>query len=225
MPRLSRVALGLVVAAALAALAVVLPGTSAPAANAATADVSIVNTSFNPSTITINVGDTVHWSNDETTATAHTVTSGTSPTPDGTFDSSPNFPSGELNPGQTFDFTFTSAGTFSYFCKVHPTTMFGTVVVQAAQATATTAPAATSTTAPTSTTAAATSTIVATTPGATTTAPAARTATPRATAAAGLPGTGTGGSGRTAGWLYVGAGAFLLMLAGGAFLLGTRRVR
>jgi len=68
---------------------------------------------FIPSSLTINVGDTISWSNDDTAA--HTVTSG-NPTggPDGNFDSS------LLMVGKTFDVTFDNSGSYDYFCMVHP---------------------------------------------------------------------------------------------------------
>ena len=79
------------------------------------------NECYIPSQVTVNVGDTVTWSNDDTAA--HTVTSG-NPTdgPDGTFDSS------LFMAGTTFEYTFDTAGTFDYFCMVHPW-MKGTVNV------------------------------------------------------------------------------------------------
>ena len=66
-----------------------------------------------PSSVSINVGDTVSWSNDDTAA--HTVTSG-SPTggPDGIFDSS------LFMAGTTYEHTFNDAGSYDYFCMVHP---------------------------------------------------------------------------------------------------------
>jgi len=74
-----------------------------------------------PSQVKINVGETVTWSNDD--SAAHTVTSGTpSDGPDGTFDSS------LFMAGTTFEHTFDEAGTYDYFCMVHPW-MIGTVQV------------------------------------------------------------------------------------------------
>jgi len=59
-------------------------------------------------------------------AMIHSVTSGesdgTAGTPDGRFDS------GFLEPGDTFTFTFTEAGTYPYFCLPHPF-MTGTITV------------------------------------------------------------------------------------------------
>ncbi len=71
------------------------------------------DTCFIPSSVTINVGDTVSWSNDDTAA--HTVTSGSPAAgPDGNFDSS------LLMVGKTFDVTFDNSGSYDYFCMVHP---------------------------------------------------------------------------------------------------------
>jgi len=68
---------------------------------------------FIPSMVTIDVGGEVTWENDDTAA--HTVTSGT-PTggPDGNFDSS------LVMAGSSFSHTFEDAGSFDYFCMVHP---------------------------------------------------------------------------------------------------------
>ena len=71
------------------------------------------NECFIPAEVTVNVGETVTWSNDD--SAAHTVTSGT-PTggPDGTFDSS------LFMADTTFSYTFDNAGEYNYFCMVHP---------------------------------------------------------------------------------------------------------
>jgi predicted secreted protein with PEFG-CTERM motif len=68
---------------------------------------------FVPSMVTIDVGGEVTWENNDTAA--HTVTSGT-PTegPDGHFDSS------LVMAGSSFSHTFDAAGSFDYFCMVHP---------------------------------------------------------------------------------------------------------
>ncbi len=73
-----------------------------------------------PAEVSVSVGETVTWSNDDTAA--HTVTSGTPPDADGTFDSS------LFMAGTTFEHTFDEAGTYDYFCMVHPW-MTGTVQV------------------------------------------------------------------------------------------------
>ncbi len=83
--------------------------------------VSIVNTSFEPNAITVHVGTVVTWTNND--SIQHTVTSGIPNSPSGLFDS------GTLNPGQGFSFTFTSVGTFPYYCRIHGAAMTGTVTV------------------------------------------------------------------------------------------------
>ncbi len=72
--------------------------------------------------VTVSVGGTVTWTNDDTAA--HTVTSGTaSDGPDGVFDSS------ILMAGKTFEHTFDEEGSYDYFCVVHPW-MTGNVTVE-----------------------------------------------------------------------------------------------
>ncbi|MEC4848627.1 MAG: plastocyanin/azurin family copper-binding protein [Nitrosarchaeum sp.] len=79
------------------------------------------NECYTPESVTINVGDTVEWDNVDTAA--HTVTSG-SPAdgPSGVFDSS--LVMGKAKYSHTFD----SAGSYDYFCMVHPW-MVGKVIV------------------------------------------------------------------------------------------------
>ena len=79
---------------------------------------------FIPSTVVITEGGTVTWQN--TDNAAHTATAG-SPAdgPSGAFDSSLMMVDG------SFSFTFDSAGTYPYFCMVHPW-MEGTVIVEGA---------------------------------------------------------------------------------------------
>ena len=112
--RVTAIAVLVSLVAGLVALAFV----AAAPARAATTNVSIKNFSFNPQDVTIPVGSTVQWSNDETDGTVHSVTSD-----DGTFTQ-------DLNPGDKFSFTFMSVGTFGYFCSIHPH-MTGKVVVKA----------------------------------------------------------------------------------------------
>jgi plastocyanin len=78
--------------------------------------VSIVNFNFQPSGLTVAAGTAVTWTN-TTTDTTHTTTSN-----DGVWDS------GHLDPGKTFSFTFTRAGTFAFHCNIHPS-MTGTITV------------------------------------------------------------------------------------------------
>jgi plastocyanin len=81
--------------------------------------VTIKDFSYAPKSVAVNVGDTVTWSNQG--PTDHTATA-----KDGSFDT------GLLKKGQSGSHTFTKAGTFSYFCTIHPF-MKATVVVAAAR--------------------------------------------------------------------------------------------
>lgn len=89
----------------------------APVAQPKTVTVTIANFAFNPATINIKAGDTVKWVNDD--QPAHKLFSG----------SISGFQSAALNTGDNYSFTFVTAGTFDYYCQIHPT-MQGTVVVQ-----------------------------------------------------------------------------------------------
>jgi plastocyanin len=80
---------------------------------------------FDPNPVKAKVGDTVTWTNDD--STPHTVVSGSNGSPDGKFDSSPGLKT-LITPGQTFDHKFTEAGEYPYFCQLHPN-MVGTVSV------------------------------------------------------------------------------------------------
>jgi predicted secreted protein with PEFG-CTERM motif len=71
--------------------------------------------------VTIDVGGEVMWNNID--AMAHTVTAGTP-----TEGLSEHFDSGLVAPGAMFSHEFTEAGTFDYFCIVHPW-MAGAVMV------------------------------------------------------------------------------------------------
>jgi|SRR5713226_1239919 len=83
-----------------------------------TTEVKIDNFSFGPETLTIPVGATVTWINRDDIP--HTVVS---------TDDSKTFKSKVLDTDEKFSFTFNKAGTFPYFCSIHPK-MTGKVVVQ-----------------------------------------------------------------------------------------------
>ena len=72
-----------------------------------TVEVSIYKGTFTPPDVTIQVGDTVRWTNND--LTAHTTTSDTAV-----------WDSGALSLGQSFSFTFTGTGDFPYHCNIHP---------------------------------------------------------------------------------------------------------
>jgi plastocyanin len=86
--------------------------------SAAASGVTIKNFKFAPASISVHVGDSVSWTNQD--STAHTATAS-----DGSFDT------GALNKGKSGSHTFTKAGTVAYICSIHPF-MKGTVVVTAA---------------------------------------------------------------------------------------------
>ena len=89
---------------------------SAPASGATGAgSVTIQGFAFGPKSLSVAVGSTVTWTNQD--PTQHTVTAD-----DGSFGSQP------LPTGQTFSHTFATAGTFTYHCKIHPS-MTATIVV------------------------------------------------------------------------------------------------
>lgn len=99
-------------------------GTSQPTSNtnqgnttpAAGNSVQISNFSFTPATLTVKVGDTVTWTNED--STGHSATAD-----DGSLDT------GIIAQGKSGSATFNKAGTYTYHCKVHPS-MHGTIIVQ-----------------------------------------------------------------------------------------------
>ncbi len=84
--------------------------------SAAIAEVKIDNFSFGPQTLTVPVGATVTWTNRDDIP--HTVVS-----TDGVFKSKVR------DTDEKFSYTFARAGTYSYYCSIHPK-MTGKVVVQ-----------------------------------------------------------------------------------------------
>ncbi|HET7630262.1 MAG TPA: cupredoxin family copper-binding protein [Candidatus Saccharimonadales bacterium] len=84
----------------------------------ATDKVSIEQYAFSPGAITVKAGTTVTWTNLD--SVNHTVTSDDN--------SSIQFDSGDIDKGQTYQFTFEQPGTYHYHCTPHPF-MHGTVVV------------------------------------------------------------------------------------------------
>lgn len=82
------------------------------------AEVKIDNFSFGPASLTVAVGSTVTWTNRDDIP--HTVVSSDDPKV---------FKSKVLDTDEKFSFTFTKAGTYTYYCSIHPK-MTGKVVVQ-----------------------------------------------------------------------------------------------
>lgn len=95
--------------------------TTAPSdGEAASGDaVTIAGFAFDPTTIEVSPGATVTWSNED--GVQHTVTAGEPGTPADTFGES-------VDPGSSAEITFDEAGTFPYFCTIHPS-MTGEVAV------------------------------------------------------------------------------------------------
>ena len=69
--------------------------------------ISIAGFAFHEPTLTVPVGTTVEWVNND--STTHSIVA-----EDG------SFLSPDLAPGETFTFTFDTAGTFGYLCGIHP---------------------------------------------------------------------------------------------------------
>lgn len=118
-----RLALLCAALAAAAAFAVdAAPGATTVAAAAAqpaaSPDVTISNFSFQPPLLTVKVGTRVTWTNRDTTP--HTVTS-----TDKRFESSSG-----MDTNDRYSHVFDKAGTYEYFCSLHPM-MVGKIVVSA----------------------------------------------------------------------------------------------
>ena len=96
-----------------AAAAFLLAATPAWAEDAA---VKIGNFTFGPQELKVKAGTTVTWTNEDDIP--HTVVSPN------------NFRSKPLDSEDKYSFTFTTPGTYKYFCSLHPH-MTGTIVVEA----------------------------------------------------------------------------------------------
>jgi plastocyanin len=109
-----------VAATVVIAIVLLLAGSPIVTANdhpsAANAGVKIDNFSFGPQTITVPVGTTVTWTNADDIPHTSVSTEGV-------------FKSKVLDTDEKFSYTFTKAGTYPYYCTIHPK-MTGTVVVQ-----------------------------------------------------------------------------------------------
>jgi plastocyanin len=107
----------------LLALAVLTPAllfVPAPA-HAASHAITMASYAFSPASATITVGDTVTWTN--TDQAPHDVTTTSAPV---------SIHSSELSTGQSWSYTFTVPGTYSYICSIHPD-MKATLVVKPAE--------------------------------------------------------------------------------------------
>lgn len=118
--RLNRVILilgaAVIVAAGVALVVHEGQGTDDPAAQSGPAKavdhVQIADFAYVPPAITVPAGTTITFTNKD--SAPHTATSGTSPTPDGRFDT------GTLKKGESKTVKVTKPGTFAYYCAIHP---------------------------------------------------------------------------------------------------------
>lgn len=85
------------------------PSSNQSSPSSATHNVTISGYAFGPADLTIKKGDTVTWTNKD--VVAHNVIEN---------DGQTGPKSGDLNQNQTYSYTFTKTGTFSYYCSIHP---------------------------------------------------------------------------------------------------------
>jgi plastocyanin len=83
-------------------------------------EVVMLDTAYNPETLTVDAGTTVTWVNEDDFE--HTVTSGTRDSPTDLFDET-------VAADESFSYTFEEPGTYSYYCSIHPG-MDGVIIVQ-----------------------------------------------------------------------------------------------
>lgn len=91
------------------------PTTPSVTPSAGGVTVVIKDFAFTPASVTIKVGDTVTWRNDD--GVPHDATG------DG-------WTSGSISSGQSYTRAFDKAGTYTYVCKVHPAMKAATIIVQ-----------------------------------------------------------------------------------------------
>jgi plastocyanin len=107
---------GLVVALLLGPVVGAMLAFGAVAAQDASDVITIDNFTFTPKELTVAVGTTIKWVNHDDIP--HTVV-----------EKKTTFRSKALDTDDSYSFTFTSAGTFDYFCGLHPH-MVGQVIVK-----------------------------------------------------------------------------------------------
>jgi plastocyanin len=79
-------------------------------------EIKIDNFVFSPNTVTVAAGTTIHWTNHDDIP--HNVVA-----------EDKSFKSKVMDTDESFSYTFTKPGTYTYFCSIHPK-MTGKVVVQ-----------------------------------------------------------------------------------------------
>jgi amicyanin len=83
-----------------------------------TSAIAIDNFTFNPHTVTVKAGTTITWTNKDDIPHAIAAVG-------------KQFKSKVMDTDNTYSFTFTTPGSYAYFCSLHPH-MTGTIVVEAA---------------------------------------------------------------------------------------------
>lgn len=91
-------------------------GSSSSGTAPSAVQVVLQNITIQPADVTVAVGGTVTWVNQDTVT--HNLT-----------DDAGTWSSGPLAPGKSFSHTFATAGTFPYHCIIHPS-MTGQIIVQ-----------------------------------------------------------------------------------------------
>ena len=81
--------------------------------------VTITEYMYEPATLTVTVGSTVTWVNHD--EVPHTIVESST---------EKSFHSAALDTDETYSYTFTKAGTYHYYCNLHPK-MVGTIIVAA----------------------------------------------------------------------------------------------
>ncbi|GHE83886.1 copper-binding protein [Amycolatopsis deserti] len=109
----------------------------AESTQAQSSGVEMMNFAFSPASLTVSVGDTVTWTNHDSAPHNVVVTDGPV-----------KFSSPLIQQGETYSYTFTQAGEYSYYCSVHPD-MKATITVTGGGSTPTTEPTSTPTSKPT----------------------------------------------------------------------------
>ena len=91
-------------------------GVCAPSTEAGTVEAAMTGNAFSPGTIQAKVGDVITWTNND--AVPHTAT----------YKDDPTCTTERLGQGESGGLTFSAAGTYAFFCKIH-TDMTGTIEV------------------------------------------------------------------------------------------------
>ena len=91
-------------------------GVCAPSSEPGTVDAAMTGIAFSPGTIEANVGDVITWTNSD--GVPHTAT----------YKDDPTCTTERLGQGESGSLTFSTAGTYAFFCQVHPN-MTGTIEV------------------------------------------------------------------------------------------------